>query len=112
MAVAIDAADALAPEYRRSARRLRGVYGAQPARLQQSLRDLARRHDLRRLIAKTSQRPIVRSGEVRICDAPEITEFRTALTEREHRFAAVVMGQFEGPVLCFSRRKTMLDLAA
>ena len=56
MAIAIDAADELALEYRRRARRLRGVYGAQPARLQRSLRDLARRHDLRRLIEKRSVR--------------------------------------------------------
>ena len=44
--------------------------------------------------------------------SPCAGEIRTTLTEQEHRFAAVVMGQFEGPVLCFSRRKAMLDLAA
>ena len=112
MAIAIDATDGLTLEYRRGARRLRGVYGAQPARLQRSLRDLARRHDLRRLIAKTSQRPIVRGIEVRICNPPRASELPPTLTELEHRFAAVVMGQFEGPVLCFSRRKALLDLAA
>jgi hypothetical protein len=150
MAIAIDAADALALEYRRGARRLRGVYGAQPARLQRSLRDLARRHDLRRLMERKSRIHDYSSGGIfapssgtpgegwgggcverapyadgphanpppeyrrRGQDSlpPRTSEIRTDLTELEHRFAAVVMGQFEGPVLCFSRRKAMLDLAA
>jgi hypothetical protein len=169
MAIAIDAADGLALEYRRRARRLRGVYAAQPGRLQLSLRDLARRHDLRRLMEKRSvrdtscsvfspssgtpaeswvedcverasianiphpnpppeyrrrgqdespkfsrmaqaPRAVVGKTGVQIAQPPRASE--TTLTEQEHRFAAVVMGQFEGPVLCFSRRKAMLDLAA
>ena len=76
--------------------------------------DRARRHDLRRLIANTSQRPTAGRSEVRVSNPPVVREFKpteatTILTEQEHRFAAVVMGQFEGPVLCFSRRTAMLD---
>jgi len=111
MAVAFDAPDTLAIEYRRRARRLRGVYAAHPARLQHGLRDLARRHDLRRLIAKTLQPPTVLPSATEACDPLDVSALSNTLTEKEHRFAAVVMGQFEGPVLCFSRRQEMLELA-
>ena len=76
-------------DYCRAARRVRGRYARQPARLHRELRDLSRRHDSARTTGAVT---VPASG-------------------RSEAFAEEVAARIEGPVLRHSQRRALLSAA-
>jgi hypothetical protein len=89
--------------YRSAARRLRGRFANDPARLQRALRDLARREDANRAASALRGR----HPEPAVQPLQDIVDGEAAA-----RFAFLVRQHLTGPVLCYEDRESLLRTAA
>ena len=88
--------------YRRQARRLRGRFYGQPARLQQSLRVLARDYDAQRGIGSQQSMAEVRDPVPAVFAVPQ---------DAADKFTAMVRDRLEGQILRFDERQFLLGAA-